>query len=287
MRVWGFVAVFLALAGCVQGQAEPANTKNTATHCGDAGSPLIPRNLEAGAKDVAVGDAVSSGKSDAAPDPATWGCYIDEQCSVFAALPYCDGEHCSAAEKSVTCTPGAEYQQESPEVRHTYAGSNGTFTDRCDGSGNLVDYGCEFKTQCGPGPNPACGNYDTGRVTSATRDCAGMCVNGRCDARCPQQGDHVTYRETHPDGSAVIHNDSDGRSYDCRLTDDTRGDNFDCKTVAVGETGTEWGVSAPDQSCTGADFGSLTVVVHGVPTINGGYTCAYDCSIHAEPACSP
>jgi hypothetical protein len=285
MRELGFAGVVLVLAGCVQTRADPA--RDAASGCGDAGSPLVPRDLDAGAKDVHVGDAAPSGTSDATPDPNNWSCNVDEHCAVFPALPYCDGHQCSAAEKTVHCTAGAENQQESPEVQHTYIGQNGTFTDRCDGSGNLVDYGCEFKTKCGPGPNPACGNIDTGRVTSTTRDCAGMCVNGRCDGRCPQQGDHITYRDTHPDGSALIRNDSDGRSYDCTLDYDSPADKFDCKAVAVGQTGTVLGRSVRDMQCTGRDFGGFSVVLPGVPTTNSGENCGYDCGIHPEPPCSP
>ncbi len=281
MRGAAFLMV-LVLTGCGSSAAEHA--QQSSTGCGDAG--YVPRDLDAAAKDVTVGDAAAA-TGDAAPDPAHWSCNTDDDCAVFPSYPYCDGHSCSAAETVTFCTAGGLNRQEGYGVKHTYVASNGTFSDNCDENGNLLDYKCVAETKCGPGPNPACNNLDTGEVASTTVDCAGTCMNGRCDSRCPQQGDHLTFLETQPDGSAVIHNDTDGRAYSCTLQTDSPADSFDCKTVGAGQTGIVLSLGLSGRQCPGADFGGIGVALPGVPTSNGGENCDYKCGIDPTPVCSP
>jgi len=222
-------------------------------------------------------------------NPATWECYVDEDCRAFADRPYCDGFHCILVLKDVTCQDGALGEIENPEVKHTYSGTNGTFADSCNAHGNLVAYKCATENRCTtPPPNPYCRQFENGLVDEAptTVDCAGGCHDGRCDGRCPQQGDHITFLESGTDGGAVIRNDTDGRTYACSNDWDSPADAFDCKSVRVGQTGHVLSRSVSDNMCTGANFGTVGLDLDGVPSVNAGDSCAYSCSIRAVPGCA-
>ncbi len=239
-----------ALVGCSgSDRANPAGS-SSANSCEPPGDgALVPLAADAKAADVSVtgplpadGDAgpttgetaSTTGDADAAaPDPANWGCYVDSDCSVFPVNRYCEGNRCVTATESVACTSGVVSSMSSPEVRHTYTGTNGTFADACDAQGNLIQYSCVTTLECltDEAPNAPCYTYDTGPVASPSHvDCVGGCVDGRCDARCPQQGDQVTFTQVFNDGSVVVRNDSDGRSYNCAAAAPT------C-TVAAGQVG--------------------------------------------------
>lgn len=90
------------------------------------------------------------------------------------------------------------------EIRRAVSGSNGTYTDHCDGDGNLVEYACEsIGRECwdveesarppagAPRPPAPCGPRQTGDVTRHTVDCSGHCRNGSCAGRCPNFGDPI------------------------------------------------------------------------------------------------
>lgn len=66
------------------------------------------------------------------------------------------------------------------EVRGTYQGSNGTFTDRCTSDTTLEEYYCPYETRCGPGMMD-CAPFPTGRVESTMYECATRCVDGACE----------------------------------------------------------------------------------------------------------
>ena len=104
-----------------------------------------------------------------------------------------------------------------PAVKDTLSGTNGVFTDSCDSQGNLVDYSCETRTVCGPGPNPDCSMFDTGRVVPESIDCSGHCMNGECDGRCPSIGQSYHFVAVGSAGAVTLGNDTDGRTYACTL----------------------------------------------------------------------
>ena len=130
----------------------------------------------------------------------------------------------------------------------------------------------------------------TGQVVPITGvvDCLGTCINGRCDGRCPQQGDQITFVGEDATGQVLIHNESDGRAYECAADlADEHGANLDCAHVPAGHTGFIAGRSVSDQQCTGAAFGAISVVIDRVPTPSGLDTCGYQmCDIHLTPSCT-
>lgn len=268
----------------------------TAGACADAATAsLVPRR-DAGPECVAPeGGACPSPGPDAgsAPDPANWGCYVDSDCAVFSYAPFCDDDHrCYGPQRAVTCVAGAwDIGAGGPEIAHSYQGSNGSFTNRCDSSGNLVGYRCEAKLPpCSPGQNGCDGPLVlTGRVVPLPSivDCVGQCRGARCDGRCPQQGDQVTVMGEDASGSVLVHDDSDGRTYACAPDPtDQHGTNFDCVHAPVGKTGLVTGRSVEDGHCTGAAFGGFAVVLDGVPTPAGLNTCGYGtCSIRPSSGC--
>jgi hypothetical protein len=253
--------------------------------------PLVPRDPSYGPKTVTVtGDPNAP---DATPqfesNPAAWECAVDQDCHAFADRPYCDGFRCIPAQDDVACQDGAANTIENPETKHTYTATNGTFANSCDAEGNLNAYQCVTEMRCmTPSPDRYCRLFQTGLVTTTptTVDCAGGCYDGRCDGRCPQQGDHITFVESGTDGSAVIRNDTDGRTYACSNDWDSPADTFDCKGIRAGQTGHVLARSVNDNHCTGADFGGIGLDLDGVPAINGGDSCGYSCSIRAVPGCA-
>ena len=167
-----------------------------------------------------------------------------------------------------------------PSVQDTLHGTNGVFTDACDSMGNLVDYSCETLQTCGPGPNPDCTPYETGKVISTNLDCAGHCVDGRCDGRCPTESQRITFTSSADGaGNIAIHNDTAGRSYVCIVLYDNPGDSFDCTTGPhAGLQGTVTGLGLHGDWCTGKDFGNIAVSVDGAPSPTFE-SCAFGCGI--------
>ena len=294
-------AVLLSLAGCSSGpQAVSAASSPSSVGCVDAAAFYVPPVAEAGPEDVSPllpgsMDVFVSGltpvASDAgtatAPDPANWGCYVDSDCSVFPNLPYCDGNRCSGSTKVVSCDAGALSVPVTPEVRHTFSGTNGTFVEACDEHGNLLDYACAETQYC----NMGCISVNSGAVGVPAQavDCGGTCHDGRCDAQCPQQADHVTLLSASADGRAIVRNDTGGRFYSCSLdaplqtADCTTG--FDCSTVHGGQTGVVASRGLTSVFCTGPTFGSIALALDGVATAAGCYACSYTCSILQVPVC--
>lgn len=162
-----------------------------------------------------------------------------------------------------------------PDTKTTATGTNGSFTDSCDQSANLIEYYCEFVYDpgCFPNPDPGCGHF-TGAVLARNIDCAGNCLNGACVARCPRVGDSLQYLSVDVSGNAGIKNLRDSRSYQCTLLFDAMG-GINCKAVASGLSATVYSLGLSDQYCTAAAFGNIGVSV-GTSTIED---CAYSCTI--------
>lgn len=273
-------ALLLFLAACTGNSS--ATALAGAGLCDDGGSFLVPPAADAGPADVSVGPGGPAASDAAAqpPDPSTGNCYVDTDCAVFPERPYCDGNRCTPATRTVSCAAGTIFvTRTTPEVRHTWSGSNGTFADSCDANGNLVEYGCagqEAPCNGGPDPNGCDGPLvNTGVVAAPTvLDCGGTCHDGRCDGRCPQQGDRVTLEGTDTDGNVVVRNDSQGRVYSCQ-SDQSEA----CTPATGGQTGTIGGLGLGPGYCTGSAFGSFQVA------LDSGGTCSYACSILVLPSC--
>jgi len=82
------------------------------------------------------------------------------------------------------CRAGVGCGTQNPrEERFQFQGTNGTFEDHCDDSGQLVQYLCASAVNCTPSPqNPCTGDmsvpYTTGEVYSTNLDCP--CADGVC-----------------------------------------------------------------------------------------------------------
>ena len=145
------------------------------------------------------------------------------------------------------------------EVRHTFVGTNGTFVDACNSQGNLQQYSCETASHCDMG----CDEVNTGRVTQPeVVDCVGACRDGRCDGRCPHQGDHLTFLGEGADARIFVRNDGDGRVYTCTITRDS-GCSVGGACHGLGQVGTvgALGLQYGDGRCTGSDIGSMDVEI--------------------------
>jgi hypothetical protein len=179
----------------------------------------------------------------------------------------------------VTCTGGAVANVAiNAEVQHTFVGTNGTFVDACDGQGNLLQYSCETASHCDMG----CVDVNTGRAAQPERvDCVGACRDGRCDGRCPHQGDHVTFLGDGPNARAIVRNDSDGRVYTCTIAGDA-GCSASGGCPGAAETGTVAGLGLQygEGRCTGADIGTIAVEI-----AQSGGALGMQCGI--VPICPP
>jgi hypothetical protein len=117
-------------------------------------------------------------------------------------------------------------------------------------------------------------------------DCLGTCRGARCDGRCPQQGDQLTFMGEGTSGNVVIHDDSNGRGYACMVQAALpMQTTFDCAHAPAGRTGFVQGLGLSGSFCTGAAFGGIAVTVDGVAVPQGGYACLYQCSV--VPNCEP
>jgi hypothetical protein len=265
----------LVLVACSQHAS--GNGADGTTWCpDDAGGPLAPKR-EGGRPAFPAPDA------SAVPDPSNWFCYTDSDCSAFPDFPYCDQFFCAGPQRAVTCTSGTKSSGlPNPGVSHTFSGNNGTFADSCDANGNLLGYQCERTTvPCTKPPNCPPDLIYTGNVVPSSQlvDCSGTCRAAHCDGRCPEQGDQLTFDGLDTDGREIVHNDSDGRTYACRTAPPTAG-GFDCTKIAAGQTGYVLGRGITATFCTSAaEFGSIGVVLDGVPTPRGSETCGFACGI--------
>ncbi len=94
---------------------------------------------------------------------------------------------------------------------------NGTFSDECDSSGDLIDYKCESTQQSvGGGSDPGAAIYTvTGMVTSVSIPCGGGCVSGTCVGVCPELGDTMRFVSIDAESNAVLEDLRTGWRYAC------------------------------------------------------------------------
>jgi hypothetical protein len=63
-----------------------------------------------------------------------------------------------------------------PDLRESWAASDGTFTDECAPNGTLVEYHCEYVLSC----NGECVHQPTGKIVRSASPCPSGCVDGAC-----------------------------------------------------------------------------------------------------------
>lgn len=175
------------------------------------------------------------------------------------------------------CQPGSVYDSWPHfEVKETVVGTNGTFTDEC-AEGSLMEWRCGLERDCSTPYNPRpseCTTFETGLVVSRTFACHGGCVDGACLRRCPTTSDYLVYIELGK-ASVTFENETDGRQYDCVLTNDSD-DDFDCALDPI--VGDRERVSSFQPSgtlsrhCFEDEF--------GFPTLENG--CRYRCGIKED-----
>ncbi|MCG8556090.1 MAG: hypothetical protein MJD61_12510 [Proteobacteria bacterium] len=169
---------------------------------------------------------------------------------------------------NVTCVAGGPRQTHlDPGVRGQVTGTNGTFTDECDPSGNLIGYSCEFRLQCAGGPDCFPYTVETGVVESRHYDCDGRCVNGACEASCPEQGDILVYLDIDGSGNVTFRNEADNRRYVC--TPDSRPVHRsvppgDCGNAKAGQRTIVVGLGLRSSFCTGSRVGNIATAEPGV-----------------------
>lgn len=174
-----------------------------------------------------------------------------------------------------------------PTIEMIVQGTNGTLASLCDPQGNLSEPVCETQSSCGGGPNPGCTQSLTGNVVTQTIDCAGHCVNGACDGRCPVAGDPFHCVSTDEDGGVVIVDDANERNFACTIV--FSAPSYDCvHGIQANAQGTLQAMSVSKAImsggavyCTGQSFGNVDVTVTGV-TLPAPYdkeNCTLACSV--------
>jgi len=173
--------------------------------------------------------------------------------------------HDCEAQVSVAAPPSAN-------VHDTFVGGNGTFSDSCDPSGNLVTHECDYTSITGPPGDPGPFYMLTGDVKEEFVNCDGRCVNGTCPNICPGIGDSLRYVTIEPDGSATFDDLTNGLSYQCLLYG--MADGYDCKTMPmVGDVAVVSENFSDD--CPADPF----IYTH----LDGMLTCSYDDCDVIEP----
>jgi hypothetical protein len=169
---------------------------------------------------------------------------------------------------AMACDPGPDRAPFNPyDQRRTLTGRNGSFTDGCDGGGNLVNHQCEAKTIRCPGGGGRQGHHKrmdpdcwerTGQVVADTVDCDGRCKDGTCDTRCPKSGDMLTIVALDPLGQVTFASAADPRRFTCTLAWDDKKDAFDCKGgFRVGDSFPIKGTGLSTTMCTGGTWGAV------------------------------
>lgn len=155
--------------------------------------------------------------------------------------------------------PAAHY-----DVVNVTTGSNGTFTDKCDTDGNLIEYVCGFFP-----PTPQESGRFTGEVVPNMIDCGGKCQDGACyvSKNCPKADDVVTWVSASAE-SVVIDNARAPVRYTCKLRTAPYG--FACTSPSLaGQTGK---VNSVGPCGTVTDL-SVDADSNGAGTTDCAYVC--------------
>jgi len=180
------------------------------------------------------------------------------------------------------------------KVASTTTGLNGSFSDTCDASGNLVEQYCEMTSVAcpygplptGPAPaiasaNPApsagvaimmpvptCQQQQTGNVLSTTVDCGGKCNAGKCFQWCPSQGDILDATAV---SAQLVSMRFNGYNLSCKVVFTQPG--YDCLMPSIA------GIKLAAVSF-GNCSGTTTVFGTDLPTSGGAQACTYECTVN-------
>lgn len=157
-------------------------------------------------------------------------------------------------------------------------GTNGSFADACDATGNLTEYSCETLCEGGAFTSgnpissaaimmPPCTPQQTGRVLSTSVNCGGRCDAGRCFQWCPNQGDKVVASSV--TGSTVAMRFA-GYNLSCKVVFTQSG--YDCLAPSI--AGSQL-TAVSLGNCTG----TTTVFGTDLPNSAGGQACTYECTL--------
>jgi hypothetical protein len=121
-------------------------------------------------------------------------------------------------------------------AKSTTTGVNGSFTDSCDESGNLVEHFCEIGPcvsarvafPAGFGGTGGFENCPTGKVVSRTIDCGGHCEDATCFDWCAEQGG--SFEITGVSETTVLMTKG-AYEYTCEVI--FEGDGFDCRDPSL------------------------------------------------------
>jgi hypothetical protein len=132
-------------------------------------------------------------------------------------------------------------------TQHVLTGTNGTFQDHCDASGNLVEYTCATNFGCDAPEGADCApqEYLTGAVSAGDVDCFGLCTEGRCDLPCVVDGVQLTV--LHVDdatGDLILEANNGAPSWlECARPSS-------CASLTVGEVHAVQGASLDSGNCS-------------------------------------
>jgi hypothetical protein len=190
---------------------------------------------------------------------------------------------------AATCSVDGGSWDWNPTETSTVHGTNGTIVSACDNHGDLVQPVCETQQNCSGFPNPSCTVTTTGRVVTLAVSCAGHCIDGACDGRCPAQADRFTSLSSDGAGSVVIRDENSARRYACTVAFSAPG--VDCNGgVHAGAQGTIQGFTEGGTNpspggaayyCTGTDFGNLPITLDGIAAASPyqNEACALTCGV--------
>jgi hypothetical protein len=149
-----------------------------------------------------------------------------------------------------------------PDVRQTFAGTNGTFSDSCDSNGDLTAYRCKVD-QISAGDGSAIPTA-TGEVEQKTIACGGACVDGTCAGVCEKYGDKMQVVSADASGDTILEDERTHWRYRCQ----TYGVD-PCVTTPLA-AGTEFDLMEATDGCWEFDYSVLQLT-------NGpdGAKCSY------------
>jgi hypothetical protein len=177
----------------------------------------------------------------------------------------------AAVATPLVCVPGANQQAEFNlyDERRAVTHDDGTFVDRCDSGGSLMQYQCEqIGVRCAGGggrggfelrrPSRPC-YQQTGRAIRESIDCDGRCRDGVCPTRCPQFGDKLVFRSIDASGHPTFDSAADDRHITCSLAYDQKNDTFDCvRDQRVGNPFVVEGLGLSTTMCAGGVWGAVS-----------------------------
>ena len=177
------------------------------------------------------------------------------------------------------CTESDNYVD--PYVKGTARDKTGSYTDKCDREGNLIEFYCAAPAS----PDYACPagaqcdyNLDlTPFVVNTTLDCYGKCFNGQCPKQCPDPGNILTYTEVDIISGNATFKNTNGKLYSCNLNKAYGSQSYNCNLDP--SEGTKVKVIEAQSQSSRCTENSFSLSVFDVRFTSGTSTCYYSCKI--------